>query len=96
LRYGNHGCDPNTWMVDSTHQAARRDVASGEELTIDYATTTVSGGWRMACRCGSALCRGEVCGGDWRLPDLHARYAGHFSPFILARLAEAGRAVPPP
>lgn len=33
----NHSCDPNTWLhgLDLT---ARRGIAKGEELTIDYAT----------------------------------------------------------
>jgi len=41
----------------------------------------------MECRCGSPLCRGVITGDDWRRTDLQARYRGHFSPFIDARIA---------
>ena len=34
--YGNHGCDPNTVSVDD-ERVALRNIAAGEELTIDYA-----------------------------------------------------------
>nr|HET6901610.1 SET domain-containing protein [Ktedonobacteraceae bacterium] len=34
--YGNHSCDPNIASVDD-EKIALRDIAVGEELTIDYA-----------------------------------------------------------
>ena len=34
--FGNHGCDPNTASVND-ERVALRDIATGEELTIDYA-----------------------------------------------------------
>ena len=37
MLYTNHSCDPNVWMQDEVTLAARRDIAIGEELTIDYA-----------------------------------------------------------
>ncbi len=82
----NHSCDPNLWMQDERTVSARRDIAAGEELTIDYALMTVSPDWRMACQCGARLCRGVVTGNDWQLPELQQRYAGHFSPFINTRI----------
>jgi RimJ/RimL family protein N-acetyltransferase len=83
----NHSCDPNLWMQDERTVCARRDIAAGEELTLDYALATVSPEWRMECHCGAAACRGVVSGNDWQLPELQRRYAGHFSPFINARIA---------
>lgn len=85
LRYGNHSCDPNLWLLDAITEAARRDVLPGEELTFDYALATVVP-WTMPCRCGSPHCRGIITGDDWRRPDLRARSRGHFSPFIVARI----------
>ncbi len=84
----NHSCDSNLWMLDARTVGARRDIAAGEELTLDYALFSVLPGWRMDCQCGSSLCRGVVTGNDWRLPELQARYRGHFSPFINARIAK--------
>jgi uncharacterized protein len=86
LRYGNHSCDPNLWMLDATTQGARRDILAGEEVTTDYATISALPSWRMECRCGSPLCRGVIAGDDWRRAELQARYGGHFSPFINARI----------
>jgi len=90
--YLNHSCDPSLWLVDEVTFAARRDIAAGEELTADYAfwqdDESLVADW--ACGCGSPLCRGKVTGGDWRLSELQARYRGHFSPFVNARIARLG------
>lgn len=84
----NHSCDSNLWLLDEVTLAARRDLAIGEELTLEYALTTVEPTWTLdqPCRCGSALCRHTVTGNDWRLPDVQQRYHGHFAPFINARI----------
>jgi hypothetical protein len=73
-------------MLDARTVGARRDIAAGEELTVDYALFSVVPEWRMDCHCGSSRCRGVVTGNDWRLLELQQRYAGHFSPFINARM----------
>ena len=89
----NHSCDPNVWLADENTLVARRDLAVGEELTIDYALFEGDESdvkpWR--CRCGSPLCRGTVTGRDWRSPELQARYRGHFSPFLEARINRLSR-----
>ena len=86
-RFGNHSCDPNIWMQDEVTVVARRDIVVGEELTTDYAMSTVSS-WRMSCNCGASICRGEITGDDWKRADLQRRYGNHFSPFIVRRIAE--------
>ena len=85
----NHSCDPNVWMQDEVTLAARRDIAVGEELTIDYAMFEGSEDWagRWKCQCGSELCREIFTGQDWRRKDLQARYQDHFSPFINKRIS---------
>ncbi len=87
----NHGCDPNVWMHDAFTLVARRDIAPGEELLVDYALFEASEDYvaRWNCHCGSALCRTRVTGRDWRLPELRVRYHGHFSPLLNERIAEA-------
>ncbi len=84
----NHSCDPNVWMLDEVTLAARRDIAVGEELTIDYAMFEGDEDWagHWQCRCGSDLCRGRFTGQDWRRVDLQERYGDHCSPFINARI----------
>jgi uncharacterized protein len=83
--HGNHSCDPNLWIRDAVTIEARRPIATGEELTIDYALHTLMSDWTMPCLCGSALCRRVVRGTDWRSEELRRRYAGHFTPSV-ARL----------
>jgi SET domain-containing protein len=86
----NHSCDSNLWMRDEVTLVARREIASGEEITVDYALFTTQPDWKLeiACNCGSPFCRHEITGNDWQLPDPQARYKGHFSPFINARIED--------
>jgi hypothetical protein len=84
--YGNHSCDPNLWWVGRYDLAARRDIAAGEELTNDYATSTAEPGFAMPCACDTPLCRRTVTGTDWQLPDLQERYGHHWVPALLTRI----------
>ncbi len=87
----NHACDPNLWLVDDISIAARRPIAAGEELTIDYAMWDADPAWAMECRCGSPLCRGRNTGDDWRIPELQRRYHGHFSSYVAGLIAQTRR-----
>src|SRR5690242_1382543 len=75
----NHSCEPNVGMGGNVVLVAMRNIAAGEELTIDYALFLADPGFAMACRCGTAACRGMVRGTDWMRTDLQARYRGWFS-----------------
>ena len=75
----NHSCAPNVGIGGNVLLVAMRDIAAGEELTIDYALFLADPGFTMACRCRTAACRGTVTGTDWIRPDLQARYRGWFS-----------------
>ncbi|RMI35907.1 SET domain-containing protein [Streptomyces triticirhizae] len=86
VRFGNHSCEPNLWHRDALTIETRRDVAPGEELTIDYATLTAVADWSMNCRCGAARCRSRVTGLDWRDPTLRAAYGRHWTPPLLAMI----------
>jgi D-alanine-D-alanine ligase-like ATP-grasp enzyme len=55
----NHSCDPNT-RYDGLDVIACRDIAAGEELTIDYATFCGPDAEPFDCRCGSPNCRGSI------------------------------------
>ena len=61
FRFINHSCEPNTFFRCTPERAevyALRDIAAGEELTVDYGETQHNG--RLACRCGAARCRGRI------------------------------------
>ncbi len=85
----NHSCTPNIWMEDEVTLVARRDIAPGEELVIDYVMYLPSG-WvaPWPCNCGTVNCRRIVSGDDWMLPELQERYRGHFSPFVERKIGE--------
>ncbi len=87
VRFGNHSCDANLWMQDEITLVAKRDIADGEEITVDYAVQTADKPWRMECRCGAAVCRGVITSDDWQRADVQERYGRHFSPFLNARIA---------
>lgn len=84
----NHSCDANLWLADEVTIVARRSIAEGEELTLDYALTTIAPTWRLdqPCQCGTPVCRRTITGNDWQLPEVQQRYAAHFAPFINARI----------
>jgi ribosomal protein S18 acetylase RimI-like enzyme len=84
IAYGNHSCDPNLWWTDAVTLEARRDIATSEEITSDYGTSTGTD-FEMACNCGSVLCRGVVTGEDWRREELQARYGDHWIPALLRK-----------
>lgn len=57
----NHSCDPNT-AYRGLNAIALRDIAAGEELTLDYAHFLNEDAAPFACQCGSPNCRGIVSG----------------------------------
>jgi SET domain-containing protein len=61
MRYTNHSCQPNARLVIRDGRVefyARRAIAPGEEITVDYGDTHHEG--RLACRCGAPGCRGAL------------------------------------
>lgn len=96
----NHSCDPNCRLDYRSGRRvfliALRDIAPGEELSFDYATTTTCDGiaafpgWRFECLCGSQDCRGKVgCAED--LPPERLHYylqVGALAPHVISRVAK--------
>lgn len=72
----NHSCDPNVGMGGNVLLVSMRDIAAGEELTIDYALFLADPGLAMHCRCGATTCRGVLTGTDWLRAELQQRYQG--------------------
>ena len=61
LRFTNHSCAPNAVLRIRQGRVefyAMRDVAVGEELTVNYGETHHEG--RLACRCGAPGCAGRL------------------------------------
>ncbi|MBS1188830.1 MAG: protein-lysine N-methyltransferase [Rhodocyclaceae bacterium] len=57
----NHSCDPNT-RYSGLNVVAVRDIAAGEELTLDYATFCNETMHPFECGCGAPGCRRRIHG----------------------------------
>jgi hypothetical protein len=85
MLYTNHSCEPNLAIQGQIVLVAMREIAVGEELTIDWATTD-DGDHEMACRCGAPGCRGLITGKDWMKRDLQEKYRGWFCWFLQRKI----------
>jgi uncharacterized protein len=86
----NHSCDANSWLEGAVTLCAMRDIAAGEEITLDQGTWNFEDEgyvWdQPECSCGAAQCRKTLTNDDWTLPALQARYKGHFHPAIQKKI----------
>lgn len=76
----NHSCDPNTWLT-GLDLVARRTIAPGEQITIDYATFCNETMETFPCTCGAPTCRGLIRGDDYRQAFI-AQYGSHVSDYV--------------
>lgn len=86
LYFLNHSCDANAWLGEDGYTlVARRTIADGEEITVDYAAFEhdVNAVCEWSCLCGSAGCRIRVTGKD--LPRLDKSFAKHITPYLRQR-----------
>lgn len=83
--YTNHSCEPNIALQGQIVFVAMRDIAAGDELTHDWATTD-PGDYKMVCNCGTPSCRGVITGHDWMKPELQKKYQGWFCWFLQQRI----------
>ncbi len=81
----NHSCDPNIGFLGQVSYVAMRDIKAEEELCHDYSMER-SDDYCLECRCGSPLCRHQVTGDDWKLPELQSRYGHYFSIYLLNKI----------
>ncbi len=61
MRFTNHSCQANARLCIRQGRVefyALRDIASGEEITVDYGESHHEG--RLRCRCGAPGCRGNL------------------------------------
>lgn len=56
-KFLNHSCKPSAGIKGRVSLRAMRDIAKGEEITIDYSTTESTELWDMSCFCGTRNCR---------------------------------------
>lgn len=87
LWFLNHSCDSNLARIGGLVYVTKRDIAAGEELTIDYAPLiSEHGEWRMNCECGAPGCRKVITGRDWQKPELQKSLWSEWLPFIQRKI----------
>lgn len=82
----NHSCEPNCGFEGQITLVALRDIAEGEHVAFDYAMCDSTPYDEFACLCGSARCRGQISGNDWKDKELQQRYKGYFSPYLQKKI----------
>jgi SET domain-containing protein len=91
----NHSCNANSWLDGEVVLTAMRDIAAGEEITLDQGTWNFDEDeyvWDQdACSCGAADCRTHLTHNDWQRPDVQERYRGHFHPFVQRMIDALGK-----
>jgi len=89
-RHLNHSCDPNAYLryeAGACHVIARRPVAVGEEVTVDY-NVNIAGGTAWPCHCGSPRCSGTVVGDFFLLPaEIQSEYRPLLADWFVRRHA---------
>jgi SET domain-containing protein len=89
-RHLNHCCDPNAYLhyeEDACYVLARRRIAAGEEITIDY-NVNISGGTAWPCHCGAPRCLGTVLGDFFLLPsEMQSEYRPLLAEWFVRRHA---------
>lgn len=85
MLYTNHSCNPNIGIQGQIIFVAMRDIATGEELIHDWATTDDLD-YEIDCNCGSAQCRKKITGKDWMKRELQEKYKGYFSWYIQRKI----------
>ena len=85
----NHGCDPNAWW-EGLDVAARRPIAEGEEITMEYGTFHNELMPEFRCSCDAPDCRKTIRGTDYLAPFIE-RYNGHLSDYVRDKRIQLGR-----
>src|SRR5262249_51713937 len=88
MMFLNHSCEPNVGIRGQIVFVPVRDIAAGEELTLDYATIDHDSE-PMACRCGAVGCRRLITGQDWQEPELQHKYGSSFAWYLLEKIRNA-------
>lgn len=83
----NHSCDPNAWL-SGLNLVARKPIAAGSEITMDYATFCNEAMAEFECACGASDCRRIIRGTDYK-ESFMDRYGDHVSDYVRAKRLES-------
>ncbi|MEO6595566.1 MAG: SET domain-containing protein-lysine N-methyltransferase [Planctomycetota bacterium] len=89
-RFLNHSCAPNAMLRERT-LIALRDIARGEEVTFDYATTEYDMAAPFPCGCGAPACRGVISGFKHLTPEQQQALLPHLAAHLRPLAAQVAR-----
>lgn len=77
----NHSCEANCGL-NGFDIVAMQDIKKGEEVTLEYGTTTVDEAWNMDCLCGRASCRRVIRSVQFLPREIFEQFRGFMPPFV--------------
>ena len=79
----NHSCSPNAYISGQIELRAMKNIAAGEEITVEYATAFTSDTQSFICECGSSSCRKFIKPSiDYKNPKIRKKYKSFFADYI--------------
>ena len=81
-RFTNHSCNPNAGLKGKQKIVAITNIKSGEEITLDYSTTTSDVKWKMSCKCGSKKCRKIIRSIQYLPEDVFKKHKAFIPKFL--------------
>ena len=84
--YFNHSCNPNAGFRGTQMLVAMKAIATGQQVTFDYAICMTGAFGDMPCQCGDRNCRQFISGNDWKIPSLQRAYRGYWQPYIQEKI----------
>ena len=82
----NHSCNPNAGFCGQITLIAMQNIFPNEEITFDYAMVDMSEMDEFDCQCNKINCRKKIKGTDWKLKELHQKYANYFGTHVLREI----------
>jgi len=79
----NHSCNPSCG-IRGKKVVAMRDIKPGEEITVDYAITTLDKKWKMKCSCEESRCRKVIRSVQFLPKKIFEKYK-NFMPLYIKR-----------
>jgi uncharacterized protein len=80
-RYLNHSCDCSCG-IKRGYVVALKDLDIGDEITIDYSTTTADRNWTQKCSCGNKNCRKMIQSVQFMPKKMFNKYQNYMPAYV--------------
>jgi SET domain-containing protein len=80
-RYLNHSCNPNCGIKGNEIVSIEK-IVPGEEITIDYSTTTIDKTWGHECFCGAINCKKFIRSVQYLPKNIFNKYKDYMPAYV--------------